>query len=264
MSQVKFDMTLALPKANSPDSEPKLPPAWRWSRAELLEGSWYCTQCDPCQATGLVTRHGQNASCPWCKGHVEMSLYGSGGIQGWLRYAETDLATFDWRCIGPQPADIVQSYAEWMDDSLSTGSGLIISGATGAGKTHLAVGLGVVALGMGYEVYATMLGDVLLTIRATWQENYHGHTDESRLMEKLCTIKLLILDDLGSEKPTDWARERLAYIINRRYTARLSTIITTNLEADELETLWSSRVMSRLRGTAQVVNLHEVEDYRRG
>ncbi|MEM7130386.1 MAG: ATP-binding protein [Chloroflexota bacterium] len=264
MNQPTMETILEPPKEGwLDDDESKQPPAWRWSRADLLAGSWFCGQCETCEGTGIVNLRDQNATCPWCKGQIEMNLHNAGGIQSWQRYDETDLATFDWSRIGAQSADMIQCYAEWMDDSIGNGCGLVITGSTGTGKTHLAVGLGVVALGMGYEVYATMLGEVLLTIRASWGEYLPGRTDEAKLTEKLCTIKLLILDDLGSEKPTEWAIERLAYIINRRYTAQLPTIITTNLDISELETLWSSRVTSRLLGTAQLIELHDVKDYRR-
>jgi len=82
-------------------------------------------------------------------------------------------------------------------------------------------------------------------------------------MQRVCTTDLLILDDLGMEKPTDWARDRLAHIVNSRYASTKATIVTTNLQMEQLEERWSARVMSRLYGTAQAVGLHDVPDYRR-
>lgn len=246
-----------------PTFEAKLPSPWRWPRSELIEGSWLSAFCNACDGTGLTESFGHNTSCPWCKDQVQLAYQSSGGILEWERYESADLTTFDWNRIGIQQTDSLQNYAEEFDDMLRAGNGLVIAGGTGAGKTHLAVGLGIVGLGTGYDVFATLLGDVLMAIRESWGESTRSNVTESRLMEKLCTVKLLILDDLGAEKPTDWAKERLAHIVNRRYTTRLPTIVTTNLTIPELETRWSSRVTSRLLGTAQLVELHDVSDYRR-
>lgn len=240
-----------------------LPSPWQWPRCELLEGGWLTAYCNACNGTGLNESAGHNSTCPWCKSQVTLAYQSSGGILEWDRYESTGLSTFDWNRIGIQQADAILNYAEEFDDMLREGNGLVITGGTGCGKTHLAVGLGVVGLGIGYEVFATLLGDVLMSIRESWGEHSQGRISEARLMEKLCTIKLLILDDLGSEQPTDWAKERLAHIVNRRYVACLPTIVTTNLTIDELETRWSSRVTSRLLGTAQLIELHDVKDFRR-
>ena len=86
---------------------------------------------------------------------------------------------------------------------------------------------------------------------------------EQKLMHRVCTTDLLILDDLGVEKPSEWARERLAFIVNQRYAVELANIVTTNLRLDDLEDRWDSRVVSRLYGTSQAVGLNGVEDYRR-
>jgi len=137
----------------------------------------------------------------------------------------------------------------------------MLTGGVGCGKTHLAVGMGIVALGLGFSVYATTLGELLLAIRASFQQE--AEYSEAELLETVCGVDLLILDDLGMEKPTAWARERLAYVVNQRYAVNLATIVTTNLDLDVLEEQWSGRVMSRLYGAAQAVGLHEVTDYRR-
>jgi DNA replication protein DnaC len=74
------------------------------------------------------------------------------------------------------------------------------------------------------------------------------------------TVPLLVLDDLGTENATSWAREKLFQIINYRYQERLPTVVTTNHTLDELE----PRLVSRLadRRYSQVVRI-EARDYRR-
>jgi DNA replication protein DnaC len=219
-------------------------------------------RCETCGGTGIV-----ETPLPWvtrcwdCVEHVETIARASGGIRTWRRYQNVDLAGFDWHRLPTPAATLLQEYADDLDLHLSEGWGLILTGGVGSGKTHCAVGLGVAALGMGFSTYATTLGTLLMEIRAGYQGLDSG--SEQKLIHRVCTVELLILDDLGVEKPSEWARERLAYIVNQRYAAELATIVTTNLGLDDLEERWDSRVVSRLYGTSQAVGLTGVEDYRR-
>ena len=139
--------------------------------------------------------------------------------------------------------------------------GQILTGAVGSGKTHVALGLAILTLGIGGSAFVTTLGELLLSIRSSYQREVER--SEAELLEHVCTVDLLVLDDLGIEKPTDWAKERLAYIVNRRYSRKRATIVTTNLALDELEKRWDGRVMSRLYGSCQAVGFSSVADYRR-
>ena len=131
----------------------------------------------------------------------------------------------------------------------------------GSGKTHVALGLAILALGIGASAYVTTLGELLLSIRSSYQREVER--SEAELLEHVCTVEMLVLDDLGIEKPTEWAKERLAYIVNRRYSQQRATLVTTNLALDELEKRWDGRVMSRLYGSCQAVGFSSVADYRR-
>jgi DNA replication protein DnaC len=81
------------------------------------------------------------------------------------------------------------------------------------------------------------------------------------MFEQLRTIPLLILDDLGAESPTPWANEKLYQLFNHRYTHRLPTVITTNVELDRLD----PRIRSRLvdRDLTRIVSMN-LPDFRRG
>lgn len=70
-------------------------------------------------------------------------------------------------------------------------------------------------------------GRTLARIRASFQRE--AEHSEAELLETVCGVELLILDDLGMEKPTAWARERLTYVVNQRYAANLATVVSTNL-----------------------------------
>lgn len=218
--------------------------------------------CTTCEGSGIGTGIGGWCfPCVDCVATVTDHVMASGGIRTWQRYQQSDLTTFEWQRLPAHLTNLLKGYAEGIEQHVRRGWGLILTGGVGCGKTHLAVGMGIVALGLGFSVYATTLGELLLAIRASFQrETEHSEAD---LLETVCGVDLLILDDLGMEKPTPWARERLAYVVNQRYAANLATVITTNLDLDLLESQWHGRVMSRLYGAAQAVGLHEVADYRR-
>jgi DNA replication protein DnaC len=74
-------------------------------------------------------------------------------------------------------------------------------------------------------------------------------------------LPLLALDDLGSENPTHWARDRLYTLINGRYLGQRPTIVTTNLSLEALAERLGDRTVSRLWGTSLAINFRGA-DYR--
>ena len=72
-------------------------------------------------------------------------------------------------------------------------------------------------------------------------------------MVKSC--KLLIIDDIGAEKPSEWVRERLLSFINARVSNGLSTIYTSNLSLEELDNKMGQRVSSRIKGSTKEIQL---------
>ena len=65
------------------------------------------------------------------------------------------------------------------------------------------------------------------------------------MVDKLCKVDVLILDDFGKQRETDFAQERIANIIDQRHSAKSITIVTTNLNLDELGA-WDSSTVSRM------------------
>jgi DNA replication protein DnaC len=84
---------------------------------------------------------------------------------------------------------------------------------------------------------------------------------EADLLDELAGLALLALDDLGTENPTSWARDRLYTLVNRRYLAQRPTIVTTNLSLEDLAARLGERTVSRLWGASLVVNMRG-SDYR--
>ncbi len=138
---------------------------------------------------------------------------------------------------------------------------LLLMGDVGTGKTHCAVSAGYRLLGQGKTVYFTTAVRLLDTLRDAFR-----HQDEDghyALVNKMRTVDVLILDDFGKQRDTDFAQERLATIIDARHAARLITIITTNMTIDELG-VWDPATASRLldRSMSIQVPMHG-PDFRR-
>lgn len=135
---------------------------------------------------------------------------------------------------------------------------LTLLGSYGVGKTHLAAAIAHQTLDRQEQVLFAVVPDLLDHLRATFGPQSTVAYDER--FELVRTVPLLILDDLGTESTTPWAREKLYQLINHRYNYRLATVITTNLKPEAIE----PRIYSRLCDPACGVILAIVaQDYRR-
>jgi DNA replication protein DnaC len=122
---------------------------------------------------------------------------------------------------------------------------LVLSGTYGCGKTHLAASVGNYQAGLGQPPLFVVVPDLLDHLRSTFSPNSSVSYDE--IFEEVRTARLLILDDLGTQSATPWAREKLYQIFNHRYTADLPTVITTASRLDEIDPRIRSRMLdSRL------------------
>jgi DNA replication protein DnaC len=119
---------------------------------------------------------------------------------------------------------------------------LVLEGTYGCGKTHLAVAIGNTRVEQfGDEVLFMTAPDLLDFLRTTFGANSEITYDES--FNRIRNMPILILDDLGVENPSGWAKEKLFQLLNYRYSAELPTVITTNVELEELDPRLSSRMM---------------------
>ncbi|MGH2443243.1 MAG: ATP-binding protein [Chloroflexota bacterium] len=116
---------------------------------------------------------------------------------------------------------------------------LFLYGTKGTGKTHLAAAIGNARIARGQPAIFMVVPDLLDHLRATFSPNSDTSYDD--LFESLRNTSLLILDDLGTQTATPWAREKLYQLINHRYNRRLPTVITMNQEeAEDIDPrLWS-------------------------
>jgi DNA replication protein DnaC len=135
---------------------------------------------------------------------------------------------------------------------------LVLVGPNGCGKTHLAAAIANARSGDNDRAIICPVPDLLDHLRSTFAPDSRVTYDE--LFETIRTASVLILDDLGTHSATAWAQEKLYQLINYRYTARLATVITSNLVPEKLE----PRIGSRLRDRAlsKVIEI-DAPDYRR-
>jgi DNA replication protein DnaC len=139
----------------------------------------------------------------------------------------------------------VRRYVEELDDRLDAGRGLWLFGDTGTGKTTLAMLVSKAALEAGRSVAIYSLPKLLARIRRTY-DSEPGGDSYLAFFERLTSVDLLHIDDLGAEKRSDWVLEQLYALINERYEAERSVLVTTNLPHQELEDQIGSRTVSRL------------------
>jgi DNA replication protein DnaC len=231
-------------------------------RVVQREGRQFAEECE-CRARERAVRRLVRAGVPRRYEHCTLESY------------ETNFPSAN-RSLGPallRAKKFVESYP------LETaGTGLLLTGSIGVGKTHLAVGIlqSLVvdrgATGLFYD-YRDLLKQV--------GNSYNPQVRETELevLRPVFDAEVLVLDELGAAKPTDWVWDTVAHILNTRYNDRRTTIITTNYAnlgplgteagprgAVREETLGDrigERMRSRLQEMCVVVEM-QGEDFRQG
>ncbi len=148
----------------------------------------------------------------------------------------------------------VKTFKEW------NGESLMLWGEPGNGKTHLAAAIVNELSKKGYIVVFQSVPELLQRIRSTF--NSENKENETQIMRALLECDLLILDDIGAEKTTEWVEEKLFNIIDGRYRKELPTLYTSNLEPKELKHQVGKRSYDRMVETSLTVK-NEAASYRR-
>lgn len=134
---------------------------------------------------------------------------------------------------------------------------LLLIGKIGCGKTHLAHAAGQRLIEKKFKVRFWLVADLLDAIRDTYSQPSAVTSD---IMEAMAYAPdVLILDDLGVEKQTDWVQEKLFQILDRRYSEGRPLLMTSNKDLSEISPRLSSRF--RDRSICKIV-VCEGEDYR--
>ncbi len=160
------------------------------------------------------------------------------------------------------------AYARQVADGFpSVSRGLFLEGQPGVGKTHLAVAVlkqAIQTTGARGIFYDTR--DLLRLIRSTYDPS--TRTTELDILRPVMTAELLVLDDLGAEKTSEWVDETMNLIVNTRYNERRLTLFTSNYpdipdDTDPQSLLFriGARMRSRLHEMCEFVVL-DAADYR--
>ncbi len=207
--------------------------------------------CVKCGFTGFIETPTGAAECE-CqivareKARMER-LFNSAKIPA--RYRGKTLDNFDatWQ---PQAHKVAVDYA-WTWPKMQ-GESLFLVGPVGTGKSHLARAI-LVAM-----IQRHVMSGLAVTVPNLMDDLRPGASEDQRAeqMELLKTVPLLVLDDLGAQRTTEWVTERLFVIINARYDEMLPTIITSNVYLEDLRRIpgWD-RLVDRIVEMARAVKM---------
>lgn len=122
--------------------------------------------------------------------------------------------------------------------------GFIFSGGCGTGKNHLSAAIGNELLENGKSVLIVTIPDLMMKFRETYQDG--AKTTESKLMDDLCKVDLLVLDDIGVQRGNTNEGVVLFQIVDRRLSGKKPVGMLTNLDAKGMTELLGARIMDRM------------------
>lgn len=144
----------------------------------------------------------------------------------------------------PKISDAMENYAKNFRKFLREGKGLLLYGSVGTGKSYYAACIANRILEQGFTARMTNF--------ATLTNDLSGMGEgKNRYIDDLCRYSLLVIDDLGAERKSDYVREIVFNIIDSRYRSGLPMIITTNLTGEELkkpDSTENARIYDRILG----------------
>jgi DNA replication protein DnaC len=138
----------------------------------------------------------------------------------------------------------VRAYVRNIDERLGAGRGIWFVGGVGTGKTTLAMLISKAAMEAQRTVAIYSLPRLLGLLRDTYGDEAEFSLNE--LIDRLCAVDLLHIDDVGAEQSSAWVLEQLYTIVNTRYEDGRSMLLTTNLDRKELEDQIGPRTVSRI------------------
>lgn len=139
--------------------------------------------------------------------------------------------------------DYCKNYAENFTPSSPS---ILMTGKTGLGKTHLSLAIANKVLDKGFDVFYDSIQNIMDNLE---REHFGKLPAQDSIREDILNCDLLIIDDLGVEFSTQFTVSELHNIINTRLLRSLPTIISTNLEMNELEQKYTQRIASRIMGS---------------
>ena len=234
---------------------------------ETISGNFFEEEdsiCPLCYGTGLEVVPGKGArACACRKQKAHSTLIEKARIP--RRY--TDCHFHSYKVFNPSQERAFKYATKLAMEYPAVDRGLLFTGSVGVGKTHLVVSILKSLTERGFSCLFYEFGALLKNIQDSY--NNVSKTSELKILAPVFDAEVLVLDEIGAAKPTDWVRDTMAHIINSRYNDRKLTIFTTNYldeRGSEREETLEDRIGVRLRS-----RLHEMcksvsitgEDYRK-
>lgn len=163
------------------------------------------------------------------------------------RYAGCSFSTFKSATGSPQERALMRAQS-LVNEYPAVDRGLLFMGPAGVGKTHLAVAIVRGLIDKGFAGVFSEFGSLLKEIQDSY--NPISKSSELKVLAPIYQTEVLVLDELGATVPTDWVRDTMYQIINKRYNDNKLTIFTTNYSDErrsEKEQVLEDRIGSRLR-----------------
>lgn len=225
--------------------DPPISPRASWSLPQYLRGFW--TRCPQCDANMQAEVDADEARIR--NGQTQRQIQNAmrlrnAGIPA--RYSDSSLFNWSHPTDGHKRAwGWARDYASSLEEALASGRSGLLVGASGSGKTHLAIGIlrHIIEKG-GTGLYTTAI-DMIGRIRATYHRD--AHETEEQALRALTTCDLLVVDEIGKQQGTDHDAAQLFRILDRRYADLKPVILVTNLPPKQARDFLGEAVCDRLR-----------------
>ncbi len=154
----------------------------------------------------------------------------------------------------PRMTTIATNYAtNWREVRKLDAPGLLLTGGVGGGKTFWACCIANALIDRGYSAMVTTIPSLVAAMSASGFEN-----EKQKVLANVAAVDLLVLDDIGFERTTPYAHEKMHEIIDARYLAKRPLIVTTNLSFTDLEKpelMEYKRVFDRIIGMTRPIHV---------
>lgn len=213
---------------------------------DYCDYKYYCNECND---TGYVGAK----RCKCLKKEINMEILKESGLYTLAQKQTFDNFSLDYyqnndKIAMENNVEFLKEYAEEFKPGSS--SNIILLGPTGLGKTHLSTATAITVINKGfYTIYETAF-----KLFDNYQNRRFSYDSDSPIdLDKYYDCDLLIIDDLGTEFISSYTVSCLYDLINKRINMNKSTIINTNLDADQLLKTYNDRIFSRLFGEFKVL-----------